>query len=224
MFKYPRLFQCDNGPEFKSEVTKLLEKHNVDILRVTKKYKHTQTTFAEAFTKELEKLLFEPMNAQELQEPEKVSTICVKNLNKSVSKMNDTKSSMIDMKSKDAIRLGTLLLDNIYPEETVLPKDGWYRYLYEPCKQDGDKKRRVTDFIWSKNTCRLNQIVQESRNRVLYNLQDGPDRAFLREELMDIPEDTQVPPEWLVNGNNRASFCNTREFTKNHTLARGMKL
>ena len=31
MFKYPKVFQCDNGPEFKNEVTKLLKKHKVDI-------------------------------------------------------------------------------------------------------------------------------------------------------------------------------------------------
>ena len=31
VFKYPKVFQCDNGPEFKNEVKKLLEKHNVDI-------------------------------------------------------------------------------------------------------------------------------------------------------------------------------------------------
>ena len=31
VFKYPKTFQCDNGPEFKNEVTKLLEKHNVEI-------------------------------------------------------------------------------------------------------------------------------------------------------------------------------------------------
>ena len=32
MLKYPKAFQCDNGSEFKNEVTKLLEKHNVDII------------------------------------------------------------------------------------------------------------------------------------------------------------------------------------------------
>ena len=35
VFKYPKVFQCDNGPEFKSEVIKLLEKHNVNIRRAT---------------------------------------------------------------------------------------------------------------------------------------------------------------------------------------------
>ena len=46
---YPKAFQCDNGSEFKNEVTKLLEKHNVDIQRATTTYKHTHTTFVEAF-------------------------------------------------------------------------------------------------------------------------------------------------------------------------------
>ena len=31
VFKYPKVFQCDNGSEFKNEVTKLLEKHNFEI-------------------------------------------------------------------------------------------------------------------------------------------------------------------------------------------------
>ena len=75
-FKYPKAFQCDNGPEFKSKVTKLLEKHNVDIRRATTKYKHTHTAFVEALNKQLAKLLFKPMDAQELQDPEKVSTVC----------------------------------------------------------------------------------------------------------------------------------------------------
>ena len=55
--KYPKTFQCNNGSEFKNEVTKLLEKHNVGIQRATTKYKHTHTAFVEAFKKELAKLL-----------------------------------------------------------------------------------------------------------------------------------------------------------------------
>ena len=88
VFKYPKTFQCDNGSEFKNEVTKLLEKHNFETRRATVKYKHTHTAFVEAFNKKMAKLLFKPMDAQEIQEPEKVSTIWVKNLNKIVNKMN----------------------------------------------------------------------------------------------------------------------------------------
>ena len=159
VFKYPKTFQCDNGSEFKNEVKKLLEKHNVDIRRATTKYKHTHTAFVEAFNRELAKLLFKPMDAQELQDPEKVSTIWVNNLNKIVNKMNNTVSSMIGIKPRDTIRLDTVPLDKTYLEETLLPKDGLYRYLYQPSEQHGDQKRRATDLIWSKNTYQLDQIV-----------------------------------------------------------------
>ena len=75
-------------------MTKLLKKHSVDIRRATTKYKHTHTAFVEAFNKELAKLLFKPMDAQGLQDSERVSTIWVKNLNKTANKMNNAVLSM----------------------------------------------------------------------------------------------------------------------------------
>ena len=167
VFKYPRTFQCDNGSEFKNEVTKLLEKHNVEVRRATTKYKHTHTVFVEAFNRELAKLLFKPMDAQELQDPEKVSTIWVKNLNKTINKVNNAVSSMIGMKTKNAIKLDTIPIDKTYPKETVLPEDGLYRYLYQPGEQHGDQRRWEIDLIWSKNTYQLDRIVQDPGNRVL---------------------------------------------------------
>ena len=95
----------------------------------------------EAFNKELAKLLFKPMETQELQDPENVSTIWVKNLNKIVNKMNNAVSSIIGMKPKDAIKLDIVPLDKTYPKETVLPEDGLYRYLYQHGEQHGDQKR-----------------------------------------------------------------------------------
>ena len=88
------------GSEIKNEVTKLLEKHNVEIRRATTKYKHIHRAFVEAFNKQLAKLLFKRMDAEELQDPEKVSTIWVKKLNKTMNKINNTVSSMIGMKPK----------------------------------------------------------------------------------------------------------------------------
>ena len=193
VFNYPKTYQCDNGSEFKNEVTKLLEKHNVEIRRPTTKYQHTHTAFVESFKEELKKLLFKPMDAQELQDPEKVSTIWVKNLNKTVNKMNNTVSSMIGRKPKDKITLDTVPLDKTYPEEIVLPEDGLYRYLYQPGEQHGNQKRWATDLIWSKNTYRVDRIVQDTGNRVLCYLQGRPDRAFVREELIHVSEDTEVP-------------------------------
>ena len=56
LFKYPKAFQIDNGSEFKGEVTKLLEKHNVDIQRATTKHKYTHSVSVESSNKVLEDL------------------------------------------------------------------------------------------------------------------------------------------------------------------------
>ena len=67
---------------------------------------------------------------------------------------------------------------------------------------------------------RLDQIVQEPGNRVLHYLQNGPDRAFVREELMDVSEDTQVPLDWVSEWKqlHYLIFCNLLAgYQKNHT-------
>ena len=78
VFKYSKAFQCNNGSEFKNEVTKLLQKHNADIQRATTKCKLTRAAFVDAFNKELAKLLFKPINAQELQDPEEFPQLGLK--------------------------------------------------------------------------------------------------------------------------------------------------
>ena len=72
--KYPKIFQCDNGSEFKGDVTKMLEKNEVKIQRVMMKYKHTHTAFVKALNKILAERLFKVQDAQELNDPKKVSS------------------------------------------------------------------------------------------------------------------------------------------------------
>ena len=36
-------------------------------------------------------------------------------------------------------------------------------------------------------------------NHVMYYLSDGPERAFVSEELMLIPEDTELPSAYVQN-------------------------
>ena len=74
---------------------------------------------------------------------------------------------MIDMKPKNAIKLGTIKLDKTNPEENVLSEDDLCRYLYQPGKQHGDQKGRATGFIWNKSTYRLYRIAQQPENCVL---------------------------------------------------------
>ena len=51
------------------------------------------------------------MDIQEIQDPEKVFAIWVKNLNSIVNKMDNTKSLIIGMKSKDAVKLDIVKLE-----------------------------------------------------------------------------------------------------------------
>ena len=130
---YSKIFQCDNGSEFKGEVTKMLEKHEVKIQNVTTKYKHTHTAFVKALNKTLTERLFKVQDMQELNDPEKVSSRWVKHLYGLVDELNDTTTEMIGMKPSDAIVLGKVPLvhQEAYPEEDKLPKDGLYRYLLQ---------------------------------------------------------------------------------------------
>ena len=102
---YPKIFQCDNGSEFKGDVTKMLEKNEVKIRQVMTKYKHTHTAFVEALNKILAERLFKVQDAQELNDPEKVSSRWVKHLYGLVDELNDMETEMIGMKPKDAIKL-----------------------------------------------------------------------------------------------------------------------
>ena len=174
---YPKIFQCDNGSEFKGEVTKMLEKREVKIWRVTTKYKHTHTAFVEALTKILAERLFKVQDAQELNDPEKVSSRWVKHLYGLVDELNDMETEMIGMKPKDAIKLKEvpLVAQESYPPEAVLPENGLYQYLLQPGEEHHDQRRRAIDRIWSKASYRLREIVENPGNRVMYYLSDRPE-------------------------------------------------
>ena len=196
---YPKIFQCDNGSEFKAAVTETLEKHEVRIQCEMTKYKHTHTAFVEALNKILAEQLFKVQDVQELNNPDKVSSTWVKLLYGLVDKLNDTETQMTGMKPKDAIKLHQvpLVSRENYPPEDTLPEDGLYRYLLQPSEEHDDQRKRATDRIWSKKTYRLREIVEDSGNRVMYYLKDGPEGAFVKEELMLMPEDTKLPPGYV---------------------------
>ena len=87
----------------------------------------------------------------------------------------------------------------------MLPEDGLYQYLLQPGEEHDHQRHRATDRIWSKASHRLREIAENPGNHVMYYLLDGPDstlapapqRAFVSEELMLIPEDTELPPDYV---------------------------
>ena len=53
------------------------------------------------------------------------------------------------------------------------------------------------DRVWSKRTYRLREIIEDTGSHVIYYLKDGPERAFVSEELMLIHKDTELPPDYI---------------------------
>ena len=39
--------------------------------------------------------------------------------------------------------------------------------------------------------------MENPANRVMYYPEDGPERTFVKEELMLIPEDKELPPDYV---------------------------
>ena len=82
-----------------------------------------------------------------------------------------------------------------------------YHYLLQPGEEHDDQWHRATDRVWSKKTYRLREIVEDPGNQVMYYLTEGlkgptsggPERAFVSEELMSIPEDIELPPDYVQN-------------------------
>ena len=140
--KYPKKYFSVIMAANSKEMTKMLEKNEVKIRRVTTKYKHhTHTVFVEALNKILTERLFKVQDAQELNDPEKVSSRWVKHLYGLIDKLNDMETEMIGMKPKDAIKLKKvpLVAQESYPPEEVLPEDGLHRYLLQPGEERDDQ-------------------------------------------------------------------------------------
>ena len=83
-----------------------------------------------------------------------------------------------------------------------------YYYLLQPSEEDDDQCKRATDRIWPKKTYRLSEAMLSPDNWVMYYLADGLERAFITEELMLIPDDIELPSDF-VTLLRRGSLFNT---------------
>ena len=198
--KFPEELHLDNGTEFKADVLKLMKKHDVKVASVTTKYHHIFTAFVENFNKTLAEKLFKIQDAQELEDSSKDSKTWVKHLYKIVSGFNNKKLDRIEMSPAKAVKLENVTLKfKDYPKEKIAPEGGLYRYLLDPGQEHDDGRRRATDNNWSRKTYRIDRIIENPGQRVLYYLVEGPKRAFVREELLEILENTELPPDFVKN-------------------------
>ena len=78
-------------------------------------------------------------------------------------------------------------------KEKKIPPVVNVRYLYQPGKLEGGTKR-ATDPIWSLKVHQIERSVTKPNELVVYYLSDRPKRGFVREELLVVPPNTQLPP------------------------------
>ena len=132
----------------------------------------------------------------------------VKRLPAVVATLNGEVTRSTGKKPSDAIvaktlRRGTQKHSSVVPgrpvglEEQKIPSGVGLRFLYQPGELEGGR-RRATDPVWSLEVHRLGRSVTKPGEPVLYYLQDGPPLCFVREELLVVPPDTQLPPDGVL--------------------------
>ena len=197
---WPHMLQVDPGREFMGGVTKEMEKHKTFIRRGRTEI-HRDQAIVERFNRTLAERLFGHQYAVKMLLPEgKRSTEWVKRLPDVVSALNNEVTSLIGKKPAVAIKEkevyskpSTKYNRPVDAAEKKLPPLINVRYLYQPGELEGGTKR-ATDPIWSLKVYQVVENKTKPNEPVVYYLSDGPKRGFVREELLVVPPNTQLPP------------------------------
>ena len=196
---WPSMLQVDPGREFMGSVTKEMEKHKTYIRRGRTEI-HRDQAIVERFNRALAERLFGHQYAVEMLLPEgKRSTVWVKRLPDVVKALNNEVTSLIGKKPAVAIKekavssLPTKYNRPVGLAEKKLPPLIHVRYLYQPGELEGGTKR-ATDPNWSLKVYQVVENRTKTDQPVVYYLSDGPKRGFVREELLVVPPNTQLPP------------------------------
>ena len=207
VLKWPKLLQVDPGREFMGKVNEVMKKHKVDIRRGLPG-QHRAQAIVERFNRTLAERLFGHQYSQEILMEARGrknvrSTEWVGRLPDVIRALNSEETRLIGMKPVDAIKKKKIETMSSAPQklknEIEIPGNVRLRYLYAPGELEGGERRRATDPIWSLETYTVDSIVRTPGDPILYYLSEGaPKRAFVRQELMIVPEGTQLPPDRVL--------------------------
>ena len=197
---WPNMLQVDPGREFMGAVTKEMEKHKTYIRRGRTEIQRDQA-IVERFNRTLAERLFGHQYAVEMLLPEgKPSTEWVKRMPDVVRAINNEVTRLTGkipaaaIKEKSVVaKPATPYLRAVGAKEKKLPPLIHVRYLYQPGELEGGTKR-ATDPIWSLKVYQVVENMTKPNEPVVYYLSDGPKRGFVREELLVVPPNTQLPP------------------------------
>ena len=200
---WPGVLMVDPGREFMGNVSTLMEKHGVKIQR-GQAGNHRSQAFVERANRTLSERLFSFQYAQEMVLDGR-SRKWVKRLPYVLKAMNSEPTRLIGKDPSSALGLGQVGVKAgeykrpVGLEEVRLPPGVLVRYLYAPGEGEGGERRRATDPIWSLGVYYLSRSVVSSDQPVLYYLSSGaPKRGFVREELLVVPSDTELPPKGVL--------------------------
>jgi len=203
--KWPKLLQVDPGREFMGAVNQLLAKHGVQVRRGRVDV-HRDQGIVERFNRTLAERLFGHQYAQEMRLPSgERSTEWVARLPAVVAALNGEVTRLTGKRPSEAFKLKfmTQKPSSVVPDRPVglreqkLPAEVGVRYLYQPGELEGGR-RRATDPVWSLKVHGLGRSLTKPDEPVLYYLDDGPRRGFVREELLVVPPNTQLPPDGIL--------------------------
>ena len=154
---FPKTLIVDDGKEFYSEVTKLMEKHYVIIQRGDPS-QHRSQGIVERYNKTLADRLFSYQYHKEFEDPSKSNREWVSRLQNVVDTLNNEKTRLIEMKPVDAIKETLVRQGFSQPvknyDEKLLDIGMKVRYLYEPGELEGqiyrgERRKHSTDPIIS---------------------------------------------------------------------------
>ena len=212
VLRWPKLLQVDPGREFMGEVNKLMKSKNVQIRRGEKAL-HRSQAIVERFNRTLAEKLFGHQYAQEYLSAAASSKSSnarsssrsrewVARLPDVINSLNKESTRLTGKTPLEAIKLPEVkhLSSSKSRPESLLPRGVKVRYLYQPGELEGGERRRATDPIWSLDLYEIRQVM--GKDPIVYYLHDAtnsraPKRGFVREELLVVPVDTQLPPSTL---------------------------
>lgn len=195
---WPKLLQVDGGSEFKGQVINMMKEKGVRI-RVGTTHKHQ--CIVERFNRTLAVKLFKIQDAIEMISKSK-NTEWVNNLQPVINLLNNSVTRLIGMSPANAIQkdevfaLPSKIRKNrlVGYNETCLPAGTLVRHLLY--YKNG--KRRATDPTWSLDIFTIESSTVTNGQPVMYRLDNGPEKIFIREELMPVPIDTMLPPTSIM--------------------------
>ena len=210
---WPNLLQVDPGREFMGKVNEVMKSHNTQIRRGETGL-HRAQGIVERFNRTLAERLFGHQYAQEILLESRGKNVrsveWVARLPDVIKAINNEITRLIGkvgfhptprraIAPSEAIKLKKVAVLASAPtknSEHLLTPDVKVRYLYQPGELEGGERRRATDPIWSLETYHIKQVI--GKEPIVYYLDSPVKRGFVRQELLVVPSNTQLPPDGIL--------------------------